>query len=366
MIGAPAMTPTTQTTSFLTRWLALLGTWFLIATFASAQIWVSRAMLGEPPPLGVLFRLEYPVWMFWVGATIGTILLARAAPLDRRHMAASLATHIVAAVIIASLFVGYKLLWYQAFNPYPWLDNPTSRWFWRGFREWFILGFVLYWAVLGVYHAFANYSAFREREKDLNAVTLDALRSQLHPHFLFNALNTVSAVLEQDPRQARRLLGHLGELLRATLRTPRPDEVRLGQELALLDAYVDIERTRYGERLRVEVQVDSTLSDALVPSFLLQPLVENAIRHGIAPLEAGGRVAVQVRDKVAELLIRVDNDGMAAAQYDPAQERIGLGNTRRRLQTLYSGRASLDIVPSSLGGFAVDVRIPIRRLAVPA
>ncbi len=320
-------------------------------------------MLGEPPPLWPLVRLEYPVWAYWLAASIAIVMLARRAPLERRYPKTGLTVHLVAAAVIATLFVAFKLLWYQAFNPYPMTDPSVERWFWRGFREWFILGFVLYWAVVGVYHAFANYEAFRRREADLNAVTLQALRSQLHPHFLFNTLNTVSAVLERDPRQARRLLGNLGELLRSSLRAPPSEEARLDRELSLLEAYVEIERTRFGPRLRVDLDIPVDLKDAILPTFVLQPLVENAVQHGIAPRAESGHVVVRVRRHDGELHVSVDDDG-AGGRLDPATERVGIGNTRRRLHTMYGSRAALQVIPSLLGGFAIEVVVPFRREAL--
>jgi hypothetical protein len=341
------------------RWLILVGVWLVVALFACAQIYVARAALGEPPPLWPLLRLEVPVWAFWIAASVGIIMLSRQVPLDRRRLLMSVATHLVAAIAIATAFVTFKMVWYQAFNPYPFTDPSISRWFWRGFREWFILGFVIYWAIVGVYHAFANYARFRDREADLAVATLQALRSQLHPHFLFNALNTVSAVLEVDPRLARRLLGQLGDLLRASLQSPANDETRLARDLELLAAYVEIERARFGARLQVDLAVDPGLEQALVPSFLLQPLVENAIRHGIAPREQGGRVLVRVGRVQSELHVSVDDDGVGSGP--PAKgEGVGLGNTRRRLVTLYGTAASLRTAPSVLGGFAVELRFPFR------
>lgn len=338
----------------------MLGVWFTVATFSTAQIWVARSMLGEPPPFWPLVRLEYPVWFFWVAASIVIVVVTRRAPLERRHMMSGLTVHLTMAVVIAALFVAFKLLWYQAFNPYPFTGTSVSTWFWRGFREWFILGFVLYWAVVGVYHAFANYAAFRRREADLNAVTLQALRSQLHPHFLFNTLNTVSAVLERDPRQARRLIGNLAELLRASLRAPPSEEARLDRELSLLEAYLEIERTRFGARLRVDVDAPAELAGAVLPTFVLQPLVENAVQHGIAPRENAGRVVVQVRREAGRLRIRVDDDG-SGGRLDPRTERVGIGNTRRRLHTMYGSGAGLQVIPSMLGGFAIEVFVPYRQ-----
>ena len=347
------------------RWSLLLGVWGCVAAFSVAQIWVARAALGEPPPLGPLLRLEAPVWAYWMAATIAIVMLSRRRPLDRARPWSSSGIHLAAAVTCATGFVGFRLLWYQAFNPYPFLDPLVSRWFWRMFRESFIHGFVLYWAVVGVYHAFANWSRLRQRELEADAIrgrlaeaTLQTLRMQLRPHFLFNALNTVSAVLEEDPRRARRILGRLGELLRASLKTDGRHEVALHQEIGLVCAYLEVEQVRFGGRLGVEISIPSDAAEAAVPSFLLQPLVENAVRHGIAPREGPGRVAIRAAKQNSEVVLQVEDDGIGLP-LGPLREGVGLGNTRRRLTEMY-GNDRLTLVKRPAGGLQVVIRLPFR------
>ncbi len=356
-------------TEVVRRWAVVLGVWLALASFSSAQIWVSRAALGDPPPLWPLLRLEFPIWMFWVAATIAIVRLSRGHPLDRDRIGPSVAVHLACALACGSAFVGFRLLWYQAFNPYPWLELPASRWFWRMFRESFIDGFVLYWAVVGVHHAFSNWSRLRQRELEAVAMrgrlaeaTLQTLRSQLRPHFLFNALNTVSAVLEENPRRARRVLGRLADLLRGSLRTDGPPEVPLHHEMDLVSAYLEVEQERFGSRLAVALEMAPEVADAAVPSFLLQPLVENAVRHGIAPREGPGRVAIRASRRNGDLELVVEDDGLGLPA-GPLREGVGIGNTRRRLTELYGRADCLEIRPGAAAGLIVSIRLPFRAIA---
>jgi hypothetical protein len=350
------------------RWGILLGAWAGVALFASGAIWLSWLARGLPGDVPLLLLLEGPVWFYWVAASVSAVLLSRRYPLDRSRPWTSVGFHLVSAIIIATLFVGFRMLWYQAYNPQPYTDPHVAMWFWRMFREHFVGGFTLYWAIVGVYHAFTNYSRLQQRELEATIVRgqlaearLEALQLQLRPHFLFNALNTASAVLEEHPRRARRIIGRLGEVLRATLRTNARHLVSLGEELELVAAYLEIEEERFGGRLVSEFDVSPDVANAAVPNFLLQPLVENAIRHGIARRPGPGRVAVRVRQLGGQLVIHVEDDGVGL-QHGPIREGIGLGNTRRRLRELYQAHQAVTLQGHPSGGLDVCVRFPFALL----
>ena len=351
------------------RWMLLVGVWSGFALFALLQIYVARAATGHPPPLWPLIRLEAPIWVFWMGATVGVAILAQRVPLDRSRLLGSVALHLLVAVAVATAFVGFRLLWYQAFNPYPSLSPSVGAWFWQTFRESFMHGFVLYWAILGVYHALTNYALYRRRDLDaarmqaqLAETKLQALRSQLRPHFLFNTLNTASAVLEHDPTKARTILGRLGELLRASLAADDVQEIPLARELTVVEAAVEIEGARFGDRLRVEIHVPVELRDALVPSFLLQPLIENAVRYAVATRTEPGHISVRAARRGAMLELSISDDGPGVPE-GRAIEGIGLGNTRKRLATLYEERGALTLRNRPEGGLEVLVQIPYRSAA---
>ncbi len=222
--------------------------------------------------------------------------------------------------------------------------------------------------MLGVYHAFASYMLYQERELEasrtkaqLTEARLHALKMQLHPHFLFNTLNSVSALLERHPADARRILAQLGDLLRASLRADARHVVTLENEIDFLGRYLDIERVRFGERLAVTMRIEPETRRAAVPSFLFQPLVENAIRHGIAPREDGGRMWISAERADGHLVIHVTDDGSGLSRRPP-REGVGLSNTRRRLGELYGSDQVLSLDPRPGGGTDVRVEIPFREL----
>lgn len=352
------------------RWLLVLVVWGAVALFSSAQIYVARAALGEPPPLGSLLLLEVPVWAFWALLTVPIVLLARRFPLDRDRALGRVGIHGAAAIFLAVIAVGFYTLWYQAFNPYPILSTPSvSAWFWTLFRQQFIVGFMIYWAVVGVYHAFTNYFLYRVREMEasrakahLSEARLQALRMQIHPHFLFNTLNSISALIDEHPSEARRVMAQLGDLLRATLRNDARHVVSLEEEVALVRDYLRIEEIRFDDRLTVATDIDPAVHRAAVPSFLLQPLVENAIRHGIGHRERGGRLWLSAERVDGRVVIHVKDNGVGIEEASVPSEGIGLSNVRSRLREIYGTEQSLTLRAREGGGMDARVEIPFRVL----
>ena len=201
-------------------------------------------------------------------------------------------------------------------------------------------------------------------ERGLAQAELRNLRLQLQPHFLFNALNTISSTMYDDPRSADRMIGQLSQLLRLSLRTSHAQEVPLREELEVLGCYLGLMTARFGSRLRVNILVTPDVADALVPSLLLQPLVENAIRHGNASHAGGGSIEVRVERVGASLLLSVADDGPGApAGTDVFTAGIGLSATRDRLRLLYGSSHRFEALNRG-GGFAVDIVLPLRRAAL--
>ena len=192
---------------------------------------------------------------------------------------------------------------------------------------------------------------------------LDALRSQLDPHFLFNTLNAISSLVERDPRGVRRMIARLGDLLRHSFEGGREAEVPLRRELALLGLYVDIMKVRFQDRLVVEIRVDDAVLDAQVPTFILQPLVENAIKHGIERHTDGGRVVVEGSRAGETVILRVVDDGAGGLSATAAANGsgVGLSNTRERLRQLYGNAQSFSLSASD-GGAVAEVRLPFHIL----
>jgi signal transduction histidine kinase len=219
------------------------------------------------------------------------------------------------------------------------------------------------------------YDALRERnlraerlEAQLAHAQFQALRAQLHPHFLFNALNAISALIHKDPARADRMLARLSELLRLAIDTAGSPEVKLIDEVDFVNRYLEIERMRFGERLDVRVTIPADTYDALVPNMLLQPIVENAVRHGVAPLPGPGRVEIVAQRNGSHLGIVVRDSGNGIhGERVPNESRgggVGLSATRDRLQQLYGNDQELSLV-NIPGGFETRLRLPYRRKPAP-
>jgi len=200
-------------------------------------------------------------------------------------------------------------------------------------------------------------------ETHLTEARLRVLQSQLNPHFLFNAFNTISAFTETDPKTARRMMARLGALLRSSLDHAGRQEVTLAEELRFLDDYLTIERLRFEDRLTVEIQVEYGVRDALVPSFVLQPLVENAIRHGTGALLRAGSVRLSARPAGDRLMLEVDDDGVGLPEGWSIEDHagVGLSNIARRLEELYGSEHKFVVGNRAEGGVRVEVVLPFRR-----
>src|SRR5438094_89915 len=228
---------------------------------------------------------------------------------------------------------------------------------------------VIYWVIVMAHQGWHYYQRSRERELQASALAtelvrtrLEVLRMQLNPHFLFNTLHAISALIHEQPDDADRIVARLSELLRVSLEQTDAQEVPLRQELAFLERYLEIEHTRFQDRLAVEMEVETGLDDGLVPSLILQPLVENAIRHGIEPREDTGRVKVTARRLEGMLELKVSDNGPGLPETEVAlcREGVGLSNTRSRLAHLYGAKHQLELTPAAGGGLEVKLLLPCR------
>src|SRR5262249_53940499 len=214
--------------------------------------------------------------------------------------------------------------------------------------------------------SFSRATEEREQlEARLARAQLQSLRLQLHPHFLFNTLNTINALISTDRRAAERVISGLSELLRMSLSSASEQEVTLSKELELLAHYIEIQQIRFHDRLTVDFRIDPESRYALVPNLMLQPLVENAIRHGIAPRAAPGNVIVAATRRGSRLELSVVGDGVGEKPRADHRDGVGLGNTRARLVSLYGNDHRFEAGGSPGGGFAVRVEIPFRTDAAP-
>ncbi|MGZ8376957.1 MAG: sensor histidine kinase [Gemmatirosa sp.] len=302
---------------------------------------------------------------------VGAVRLVQRVPVVQRRWWRPLLVHGAAFVAVSTVHTTAMLLVRGALAPRFGFDGyvprfTIARYAYEGAND------VLPIAVLLGSLALADHllaARARERraaalERSLLDAELRGLRLQLQPHFLFNALNTISSTMYDDPAAADALLGRLSELLRTSLRTTHAHEVALRDELALLDQYLGLMRARFGDRLTVHVDASPSAGACLVPSMLLQPLVENAVRHGGVGTTGRGLVRVRIARLGHELELRVHDDGPGVvAARDPLATGTGLAATARRLQLLYGDAHALRAGNAPDGGFEVVVRIPARETA---
>lgn len=344
-------------------WIAAILLWSTLGVlFAlpnlSSNNW-SRALLGSLAQWwswGLVSLL-----IFWIDARL---------PFKNNQLGMRILAHLLASVVL-TIFYFYVLIAMRAFlglSAWNMLIDP--RFLPTVFHESFLWSWVVYWVIFGARqtlryyeHYLASELKLEQMERSFSQARLNALRMQLDPHFLFNALNTISSQVEPSPRLARNMIEHLGDLLRLSLDARDRQEIPLAEELAFLDHYVAIQKIRFAETLRIEIEVMPEVKYALVPCLILQPLVENAIRHGISRRASGGTVKVRAQRGSNQLEIRVADDGVGLAPEWTLERSSGMGLsvTRERILGLYpDGDSRFSIQPRIGGGTEVEISLPLR------
>jgi signal transduction histidine kinase len=336
------------------RRLWLFGTliWVTLGLLSAAQNAAWRALLGRPIPWLRIIPNSLADWLTCGMFTPAFYWMVRHYPIRGERWWARLPVHLAASA-------AFVLLKVTIYHPLYNLLNPAET------RDWSMILFggfyadaLAYWGAVGVIHAIEYYRESRERELEATRLALENLRAQLQPHFLFNTLQSISTLMHRDPAAADRMLMDLSDLLRLSLRSTASQEVPLRDELAFLDRYLDIMRVRFGDRLRIAVDAGSEVRDALVPSLVLQPIVENAITHGMADRPDFGRVVVRARRHGAVLWLEVSDDGPGLAAPARDGNGIGLANTRERVARLYGAEGSVELLTER--GLTVRISIPFR------
>jgi two-component system, LytTR family, sensor kinase len=347
----------------------------LLGMAESLQVYAGTAASGRPIPLLRSITSTLPSWLLWAAGLPLVWWLGDRYRVERGRLGAALAVHVPASVLFAIAHLTAAALLsdvvlYADPLPVPFVEHVM-----RLFSIYFMVALTMYWAMLGIFYALdygRKYRAHERRagelalrtsrlETSLANASLETLRAQLNPHFLFNALNTVSVLAMKGERQAVvRMLARLSDLLRISLRTSR-QVVSLEEELELLDHYLAIEETRFRDRLTVERMVEEDALRAAVPSLLLQPIVENAVRHGISRDPMPGRIRIRAFRKGARLLLEVADTGPGFGEEAPSGTGLGLANTRARLEQLYGRRHRMTTGNRAEGGAFVHIEIPFRR-----
>jgi len=355
----------------------VLGIWTLIGVFLASQAYLMLVLqkyahedLKQASQEGSwweLLRLTLAEAYIWALVAWFIFRLGRRFPLEQRQWLRNSLIHgalcLLFVLLETTLSVGASEILRHDF-----LKITTSH---KILLFYFAAKFpgnvLIYWGILGVHQAMYFYRKYRERElrasqleTRLIQAQLQVLKMQLHPHFLFNTLNAISALIHQDVELADRMIARLGDLLRTTLENANKQEIPLRQELDLIQPYLEIEKARLGSRLTVAMSIDPAAMDACVPNLILQPLVENAIRHGIAPRSEPGRIEISVRrdNGALRLQVRDDGPGIPGTTQQSFKEGVGLANTRARLEQLYGRDLHLELANGPGSGLTVSICIP--------
>jgi signal transduction histidine kinase len=331
-------------------WLYGLVIWTVLALLSAAQNAAWRVFSGRPVPWVTLIPNSLADWLTCGLFTPGFYWMVRRFPIRGERWWRALPLHLAASLVFVVLKV-------TVYAPLFRLLNPTEP------RSWSMILFggfyadmLAYWASIGVIHAIEYYRESRERQLEATRLALENLRAQLQPHFLFNTLQSISTLIYRDQPAADRMLTDLSDLLRLSLRSVGLQQVPLQDELGFLERYLDIMRVRFGDRLVIAVAVGPEVQNALVPSLVLQPIVENAIQHGMADRPDVGHVTVRVTRDGPSLHLEVADDGPGL----PATptDGIGLANTRERLSRLYGPSARVATISENGHGVTVRLTIP--------
>lgn len=368
----------------LRPWMIVSAAWIVPAVFAVInRIAQARLQRWEPATLRELL-FEFGDWLLYAFLTPAIFVISKKWPLTRPHLLRRAVLHFFFSLLfcVAWASVGqllrYVLIRIFAPEIYHTAMQDGAAKFWLQFAiEWLgwifttlPFGVAVYLCVVGIEHATRYFIDAREREvqvarlsEQLSSARFAALQAQLNPHFLFNTLNTITVLVRDNDRHgAVSIIEHLSELLRRTLTRHQVNEVTLGEELDLVRQYVAIEQARFSDRLRPEFRVPESLMSAIVPSFALQHLVENAIRHGIAKHTEAGLLLVTATRSGDVLEITVVDDGAGIDPAAPIPPGHGIDNTRERLRALYGDRASLEIAGRAEGGTIATLRLPYREM----
>src|SRR5215218_6759031 len=352
------------------RGVVIAAVWLVPALLAASETYLFWRLGGRDHPFWRAVVMEGPAWMVYALLTPVVFALGQRLPLQRPRLARNLAAHLVISLSAGLLYATIATTTTRLFTP-----MPSAMPFGRMVLAWFLSALPLttltYFGTLGVGMALAYFGEARQREVEASRLSaqlaearLGALRMQLHPHFLFNSLNAATVLARDgDTAGVARMLTLLSDLLRDVLRTEATHLIPLEEELSFARRYLDIERVRFADRLRVLEMVDDAARAALVPPFVLQPLIENAVRHGIAPRAAGGTVEIGARVSNAdtvELWVADDGVGLPADWSGTDDYGIGLSNSDARLAALPGGAGTLELSSDAERGTRCVARLPAR------
>jgi len=351
--------------SRLVRYALIFVVWTLVGLFFTSQVLFNSIYMEKRMPLGNVLFMQMSICYLWALTTPLVLWLARKYRIDRANWPRRTLLHVVVSVLLVGsmsglhyvLFIGYfrKTEYLTPFRDLQYILFNLDR------------QLCIYWLMLLSSHALNYYQSYRRGElrasrlqTQLAQAQLEALKMQLHPHFLFNTLHSISALLNRDTEAARRMITRLGDFLRLTLENAGAQEVTLQEEMEFLNGYLEIERIRFRDRLTTRVEVDPSVLGVRVPNLILQPIVENAMRHAIAT-QHEGRIEITAFPSNGCLRIQVKDNGPGLTDdsfTNQCGKHVGLANTKARLERLYGSEHLLELTNGPGGGLVVTREVP--------
>lgn len=342
------------------RAIVVLGCWTFLALLFSPQTYILNSHSNPPLTWWQALQANLALFYVWAALTPLVLWLGHRFSIERIHLSRNLAIHFGLSFAIAFLQLvllqlvnSLTISWIAAYQP-----SVAFKALIVGLGATNVMN---YWCIVGISQALIYFRRYKEREVSLAQAQLQAIQTQIHPHFLFNTLNAISELVHDDANRAEQTITQLSDLLRISLQNNAAQEVALKEELDFLRKYIDIQQTLLGERLKVEWKIETITLDALVPNLMLQPIIENAIRHGIASKVKGGTIKIVAEKKAENLYLSVEDDGIGInfPLREHIREGIGLKSVRARLRHLYEGSHDFSLTnPPGGQGLCVEMTIP--------
>ncbi|HEY1848599.1 MAG TPA: histidine kinase [Opitutaceae bacterium] len=349
----------------LARGLGWIGLWSLVGLAIASEIYLSSNFLGRAVSWGEAISDSLEDWYVYGILSLPVVWLARRFPPERGSRWITAAIHLGAALTFSCAYVLARALVGVADGLLGGEPASFGEVFHPLLVRTFPFNLLVYGVILSVSHALDYYRKYHEStvqalelEKHLTEARLQALLHQLKPHFLFNTLNGIASLMHSDVDAADRMLVRLSELLRITMSHTGAPKTTVRDEVAFLERYLDIEKIRFRNRLDVRIEVDEEVLDAQVPSLILQPMVENAMRHGVEPKSKDGRIEIRGVREGGNLVLTVTDNGPGLPPGGPKREGIGVANTRARLAEFYGDSQEFELVNGPSGGLCVRITIP--------
>src|SRR3989339_848864 len=351
------------------QWILYVVIWTAVGLFFASysSLW-GRVIYKSPVTWDYALKTNLSFYYIWACIAPLVLWLGKRYQFERTSWPKAILVHLPTSILLSAAQLLVAEVVFQSFRPYPLKLFEAFKAIQVSFAFNFHMNLLTYWVILGVGSLRDYYRKYRDRdlrnaqlEAQLTQAQLQALKMQLHPHFLFNALNTISSLMHKNVQDADWVLVRVGEVLRASLKNSNVHEIPLREELEFLRRYLEIEQIRFGERLKVEIRVDSGLLDLKVPSFILQPLVENSIRYTIGSHTSGGLIEITAEQLQGRLKLNVKDNGpgLVVDHAVTGPEGVGLQNTRARLQQLYGDNHEFAFINHPHQGVDVSITIPV-------